>query len=240
MFAFCKICLGNKPVSPYSGYNGQLRSCVYQPTELAIMTKGPGNVSAEIWLLFWICAQTPSLVNSQTKITQYHQFFKVHRRKRVQSCFVVWTFRFCVFNLISLHLRFWLQQQVESYDKIPRASTGTPMQDQYRPTSPSAHVDDMRQIYSNVCLRASSIQCLFALGLVCLPFFYACWSVVHYIVAIRVSGVFAMCPFLLCGNQVKWSQQVTPTPKTVRFFSQQGEKFLSSHDLSGTRVDPKY
>ncbi|XP_056627298.1 G-protein coupled receptor family C group 5 member C isoform X2 [Triplophysa dalaica] len=74
---------GNKPVSPYSGYNGQLRSCVYQPTELAIMTKGPGN------------------------------------------------------------------QQMESYDKIPRASTGTPMQDQNRPTSPSAHVDDMRQIYSN-------------------------------------------------------------------------------------------
>lgn len=34
---------GNKPVSPYSGYNGQLRSCVYQPTELAIITKGTGN-----------------------------------------------------------------------------------------------------------------------------------------------------------------------------------------------------
>ncbi|RXN10163.1 G- coupled receptor family C group 5 member C-like isoform X1 [Labeo rohita] len=35
---------GNKPVSPYSGYNGQLRSCVYQPTELAIITKGVGNL----------------------------------------------------------------------------------------------------------------------------------------------------------------------------------------------------
>ncbi|XP_030629163.1 G-protein coupled receptor family C group 5 member C isoform X2 [Chanos chanos] len=34
---------GNKPVSPYSGYNGQLRSSVYQPTELALITKGVGN-----------------------------------------------------------------------------------------------------------------------------------------------------------------------------------------------------
>ncbi|KAJ8367261.1 hypothetical protein AAFF_G00323780 [Aldrovandia affinis] len=30
----------SKPVSPYSGYNGQIRSCVYQPTELALITKG--------------------------------------------------------------------------------------------------------------------------------------------------------------------------------------------------------
>ncbi|KAI1884405.1 hypothetical protein AGOR_G00226070 [Albula goreensis] len=28
-----------RPVSPYSGYNGQIRSCVYQPTELALITK---------------------------------------------------------------------------------------------------------------------------------------------------------------------------------------------------------
>ncbi|KAI1886436.1 hypothetical protein AGOR_G00195740 [Albula goreensis] len=32
-----------KPVSPYSGYNGQLRSSVYQPTELALITKGLGS-----------------------------------------------------------------------------------------------------------------------------------------------------------------------------------------------------
>ncbi|XP_036408657.1 G-protein coupled receptor family C group 5 member C-like, partial [Megalops cyprinoides] len=35
----------NKSLSPYSGYNGQIRSCVYQPTELALITKGLGNVS---------------------------------------------------------------------------------------------------------------------------------------------------------------------------------------------------
>ncbi|XP_047213819.1 G-protein coupled receptor family C group 5 member C-like [Girardinichthys multiradiatus] len=29
-----------KPVSPYGIYNGQLRSCVYQPTEIALITKG--------------------------------------------------------------------------------------------------------------------------------------------------------------------------------------------------------
>ncbi|GLD49303.1 G-protein coupled receptor family C group 5 member C-like protein [Lates japonicus] len=30
----------SKPVSPYGAYNGQLRSCVYQPTEIALVTKG--------------------------------------------------------------------------------------------------------------------------------------------------------------------------------------------------------
>ncbi|XP_031417169.1 G-protein coupled receptor family C group 5 member C isoform X3 [Clupea harengus] len=36
---------GLKPVSPYSGYNGQLRSSVYQPTELALISKGVSTVS---------------------------------------------------------------------------------------------------------------------------------------------------------------------------------------------------
>lgn len=35
----------SKPVSPYSGYTGQLRSSVYQPTELALITKAVANVS---------------------------------------------------------------------------------------------------------------------------------------------------------------------------------------------------
>ncbi|XP_054624774.1 G-protein coupled receptor family C group 5 member C isoform X2 [Dunckerocampus dactyliophorus] len=33
----------SKPVSPYSGYTGQLRSSVYQPTELALITKASTN-----------------------------------------------------------------------------------------------------------------------------------------------------------------------------------------------------
>ncbi|XP_057682068.1 G-protein coupled receptor family C group 5 member C [Corythoichthys intestinalis] len=33
---------GAKVVSPYSGYTGQLRSCVYQPTELALISKTRG------------------------------------------------------------------------------------------------------------------------------------------------------------------------------------------------------
>ncbi|XP_074518841.1 G-protein coupled receptor family C group 5 member C isoform X1 [Halichoeres trimaculatus] len=33
----------SKPVSPYSGYTGQMRSSVYQPTELALITKAVGN-----------------------------------------------------------------------------------------------------------------------------------------------------------------------------------------------------
>ncbi|XP_068119666.1 G-protein coupled receptor family C group 5 member C [Hyperolius riggenbachi] len=37
-----------KPVSPYSGYNGQMRSSVYQPTEMAIMNKNPTDRPYEI------------------------------------------------------------------------------------------------------------------------------------------------------------------------------------------------
>ncbi|KAL6095326.1 gprc5c [Pungitius sinensis] len=33
----------SKPVSPYSGYTGQLRGSVYQPTELALISKAGGN-----------------------------------------------------------------------------------------------------------------------------------------------------------------------------------------------------
>uniref|UniRef100_A0A3B4ZSJ3 G-protein coupled receptor family C group 5 member C-like n=1 Tax=Stegastes partitus TaxID=144197 RepID=A0A3B4ZSJ3_9TELE len=33
------------PVSPYGAYNGQLRSCVYQPTELALIAKGLTKVN---------------------------------------------------------------------------------------------------------------------------------------------------------------------------------------------------
>ncbi|XP_076616255.1 G-protein coupled receptor family C group 5 member C isoform X2 [Chaetodon auriga] len=35
----------SKPVSPYSGYSGQLRSSVYQPTELALISKAVGNAN---------------------------------------------------------------------------------------------------------------------------------------------------------------------------------------------------
>ncbi|XP_006108271.3 G-protein coupled receptor family C group 5 member C isoform X3 [Myotis lucifugus] len=34
---------GKRPVSPYSGYNGQLLTSVYQPTEMALMHKGPAE-----------------------------------------------------------------------------------------------------------------------------------------------------------------------------------------------------
>ncbi|KAL0964851.1 hypothetical protein UPYG_G00329910 [Umbra pygmaea] len=34
---------GSKVVSPYSGYNGHLNGSVYQPTELAVISKGIGN-----------------------------------------------------------------------------------------------------------------------------------------------------------------------------------------------------
>ncbi|XP_040293246.1 G-protein coupled receptor family C group 5 member C [Bufo bufo] len=37
-----------RPVSPYSGYNGQIRSSVYQPTEMALMNKNPTDFQYDV------------------------------------------------------------------------------------------------------------------------------------------------------------------------------------------------
>ncbi|XP_046894591.1 G-protein coupled receptor family C group 5 member C-like [Hypomesus transpacificus] len=42
-FTMDKPHTANTGVSPYSGYNGRLRGCVYQPTELALITKSLAN-----------------------------------------------------------------------------------------------------------------------------------------------------------------------------------------------------
>ncbi|KAM6965916.1 G-protein coupled receptor family C group 5 member C-like [Tautogolabrus adspersus] len=47
-----------RPESPYGSYNGQLRSCVYQPTEIALMAKGLTRMNQEAMLPR---ARTPSL-----------------------------------------------------------------------------------------------------------------------------------------------------------------------------------
>ncbi|GAA6218231.1 G-protein coupled receptor family C group 5 member C-like [Lates japonicus] len=47
----------SKPVSPYGAYNGQLRSCVYQPTEIALVTKGLTKMDQDAMLFR---ATTPS------------------------------------------------------------------------------------------------------------------------------------------------------------------------------------
>uniref|UniRef100_A0A8C9JSI2 G protein-coupled receptor class C group 5 member C n=3 Tax=Panthera TaxID=9688 RepID=A0A8C9JSI2_PANTA len=39
-----------RPVSPYSGYNGQLLTSVYQPTEMALMHKGPSEGAYDVIL----------------------------------------------------------------------------------------------------------------------------------------------------------------------------------------------
>ncbi|XP_028311585.1 G-protein coupled receptor family C group 5 member C-like [Gouania willdenowi] len=41
----------SKPVSPYGAYNGQLRSCVYQPTEIALVTKGLGKMDQDVMVI---------------------------------------------------------------------------------------------------------------------------------------------------------------------------------------------
>lgn len=40
-----RVSAAKKPVSPYSGYNGQLLTSVYQPTEMALMHKGTVSVT---------------------------------------------------------------------------------------------------------------------------------------------------------------------------------------------------
>ncbi|XP_054027064.1 G-protein coupled receptor family C group 5 member C [Dryobates pubescens] len=42
-FSMDEPSFAKKPVSPYSGYNGQLLTSVYQPTEMALMHKGPDH-----------------------------------------------------------------------------------------------------------------------------------------------------------------------------------------------------
>ncbi|XP_074512658.1 G-protein coupled receptor family C group 5 member C-like [Sebastes fasciatus] len=39
-----------KPMSPYGAYNGQLRSCVYQPTEIALIAKGMTKMDQDAML----------------------------------------------------------------------------------------------------------------------------------------------------------------------------------------------
>lgn len=39
--------MSTNPVSPYGAFNGQVRSCVYQPTEIALIAKGLTKVS--VW-----------------------------------------------------------------------------------------------------------------------------------------------------------------------------------------------
>nr|XP_031324872.1 G-protein coupled receptor family C group 5 member C isoform X2 [Camelus dromedarius] len=41
---------GKRPVSPYSGYNGQLLTSVYQPTEMALMHKAPSEGGYDVIL----------------------------------------------------------------------------------------------------------------------------------------------------------------------------------------------
>ncbi|XP_070846890.1 G-protein coupled receptor family C group 5 member C isoform X2 [Chaetodon trifascialis] len=54
----------SKPVSPYSGYSGQLRSSVYQPTELALISKAVGNHPPDAYDMVIPRASTNSAANS--------------------------------------------------------------------------------------------------------------------------------------------------------------------------------
>ncbi|XP_026207577.1 G-protein coupled receptor family C group 5 member C [Anabas testudineus] len=63
---------GSKPVSPYSGYTGQLRSSVYQPTELAIITKAVGNNPVDHFDITLPRASLNSAANSGSSTPSTH------------------------------------------------------------------------------------------------------------------------------------------------------------------------
>ncbi|XP_012309206.2 G-protein coupled receptor family C group 5 member C isoform X1 [Aotus nancymaae] len=49
-FSMDEPAAAKRPVSPYSGYNGQLLTSVYQPTEMALMHKGPSEGAYDVIL----------------------------------------------------------------------------------------------------------------------------------------------------------------------------------------------
>ncbi|TKS89372.1 C group 5 member [Collichthys lucidus] len=62
----------SKPVSPYSGYTGQLRSSVYQPTELALITKAVGNPHPDACDMVIPRASANSAANSESSTPSTH------------------------------------------------------------------------------------------------------------------------------------------------------------------------
>lgn len=162
---------GNKPVSPYGGYNGQHRS-IYQPTELAIITKGVGNVSAHILLLIWLCIQPPSpcpqTKNKRATNTNVHIIFQC-RRSECFCAFVcspaisIWT----VFLAVATGGIVWQYNSTS----IRRHST-------QRPKRSHQPLNTTRRYEKNIfkCTWGALVMlCLFALGLSSLsPFTFTC------------------------------------------------------------------
>ncbi|XP_073345313.1 G-protein coupled receptor family C group 5 member C [Pagrus major] len=62
----------SKPVSPYSGYTGQLRSSVYQPTELALITKAVTNHPQDSFDMVIPRATANSAANSGSSTPSTH------------------------------------------------------------------------------------------------------------------------------------------------------------------------
>ncbi|XP_030257226.1 G-protein coupled receptor family C group 5 member C isoform X1 [Sparus aurata] len=62
----------SKPVSPYSGYTGQLRSSVYQPTELALITKAVTNHPQDSFDMVIPRASTHSAADSGSSTPSTH------------------------------------------------------------------------------------------------------------------------------------------------------------------------
>uniref|UniRef100_A0A1A8I4U3 G protein-coupled receptor, family C, group 5, member C n=1 Tax=Nothobranchius kuhntae TaxID=321403 RepID=A0A1A8I4U3_NOTKU len=63
---------GNRLVSPYSGYTGQTRATVYQPTELALITKGIGNQRNQTFDIHIPRASTGSTAHSGNSTPSTH------------------------------------------------------------------------------------------------------------------------------------------------------------------------
>lgn len=80
-------------MSPYSGYTGQLRSSVYQPTELALISKASTNVSRLSGGAVVFARILPK------SIVQYENQIKSRYLKVTQICC---GYLFCIFNALTL------------------------------------------------------------------------------------------------------------------------------------------
>ncbi|XP_059128051.1 G-protein coupled receptor family C group 5 member C isoform X1 [Peromyscus eremicus] len=78
-----------RPVSPYSGYNGQLLTSVYQPTEMALMHKGPSEGAYDVILPR--ATANSQVMGSANSTLRAEDMISPRKAKRDGRCPILWT-----------------------------------------------------------------------------------------------------------------------------------------------------
>lgn len=141
-------------MSPYSGYNGQMRSSVYQPTELAIITKGTPNVSTDIYHSCFAYAN-PHAVTSRDLLQH-------------MLC-LIYVYHLYLTHMLSPSSRLRLQHQMDhSYStSIPRASLASPSNQSgsTSPTQSDIGLNPNTNVWPVIINRLSIVSCIVLLRL---------------------------------------------------------------------------